>query len=102
MMVTRRCNMTCAHCSVESAPGIKSQPSSSEMEALVTEAASAGVQAFLFTGGEPMMRQDVVLRLIGIAKKGRDFGASVTTNGFWGPDSARPRGKLSRRFAKPG
>jgi hypothetical protein len=94
MMVTRRCNMTCAHCSVESGPGVKSQPSSSEMEALVGEAASAGVQAFLFTGGEPMLRQDVVLRLIGIAKRA-GLGTSVTTNGFWGQTLPAARQTLS-------
>ena len=64
------------------------------MEAIVTEAASAGVQSFLFTGGEPMLRQDVVLRLIGIAKKA-GLGATVTTNGFWGQTLPAARQTLS-------
>jgi hypothetical protein len=64
------------------------------MEHLVTEAAGAGVEAVLFTGGEPMLRQDLVLRLIKIAKKA-GLATSVTTNGFWGQTLPAARRTLS-------
>jgi len=94
IMVTRRCNMTCAHCSVESGPRIKSQPSGDEMTEMVREAAGAGVRAVILTGGEPMLRQDMVLRLLSVAKK-CGIAASVTTNGFWGHSLPNARTALS-------
>jgi hypothetical protein len=82
-MVTRRCNMTCAHCSVESGPGIRTQPDEKELEAMITEAADAGVCSVSFTGGEPMLRHDLVLRLMALARK-CGLTSAITTNGFWG------------------
>ena len=57
VMVTRRCTMTCRHCSVESSPKVADrQPSQEELLAIVRDAAEAGVTSIQFTGGEPMMR----------------------------------------------
>ena len=42
LMVTRRCNMTCSHCSVKSSPGVKGEPSEAELLRWVREAAQAG------------------------------------------------------------
>lgn len=61
---------------------------------MVIEAAGAGVGAILFTGGEPMLRQDLVLRLVEIAKRA-GLAASVTTNGFWGQTLPAARRTLS-------
>ncbi len=89
LMVTRRCNMKCAHCSVESHPGIKLQPDDAELRALVDQLIGAGLSTIQFTGGEPMLRQDLVLELMA---KARDAGvqSALTSNGFWGkkPDVA--------------
>ncbi|MDP9178831.1 MAG: radical SAM protein, partial [Gemmatimonadota bacterium] len=94
VMVTRRCNMTCAHCSVESGPAIRSQPAEHELEELITEAADAGVRAIVFTGGEPMLREDLVLRLMSLARK-CGLATTVTTNGFWGQTFAGARRTVS-------
>lgn len=83
VMVTRRCNMTCAHCSVESGPGVRSQPTEEDLEALITEAADAGACSIAFTGGEPMLREDLVIRLMSLARK-CGLQTTITTNGFWG------------------
>ena len=62
LMVTRRCNMTCSHCSVESSPHAEGvQPNEQELLTVVRQAAAAGVTSIQFTGGEPMMRQKLVL-----------------------------------------
>ncbi|MEB3306900.1 MAG: nucleotidyltransferase family protein [Cyanobacteriota bacterium] len=93
VMVTRRCNLGCAHCSVESSPEVRGrQPTESELLDVVRQAASAGVRAVQFTGGEPMLRQRLVLRLMREARRlGMD--SALTTNGFWGrtPNLARSR-----------
>jgi pyruvate-formate lyase-activating enzyme len=91
VMVTRRCNMACAHCSVESSSKIRAQPSEADLERYVNEIADAGARAVLFTGGEPMIREKLVVRLMSIAKK-RGLVSAITTNGFWGktlPDARR-------------
>lgn len=83
VMVTRRCNMACAHCSVESSSKLRAQPSQQDLERYVNEIADSGTKAILFTGGEPMLREKLVIRLMSIAKK-RGLVSAMTTNGFWG------------------
>lgn len=84
IMLTRRCNMACAHCSVESGPkaGTKGPPLA-ELLDVVREAAAAGVPYINLTGGEPMLRERAALDVVreccrlGVATR-------LTTNGFWG------------------
>lgn len=99
ILVTRRCNMTCAHCSVESAPRVDTaDPPEAELFRLVEEAARAGVKAVQFTGGEPMMRQKLVLELMRHAQRhGLDSG--LTTNGFWGKNERTARATLKKMVA---
>ena len=94
LMVTRRCNMACAHCSVESSSRIRQQPSEEELKNVVQQAADAGLSSILFTGGEPMLREALVIRLMTIA---RNFGISsaLTTNGFWGKSLPAARKTLA-------
>ncbi len=91
ILVTRRCNMTCSHCSVESAPRVNTpDPTEEELYRLIRESAAAGVHAVQFTGGEPMMRQKLVLQLMEKAHR-LGLASGLTTNGFWGknPRTAR-------------
>lgn len=83
VMLTRRCNMACTHCSVESHPKLKLQPSEDDVRRRVKALVAAGVNAFQFTGGEPLLRQSLLLEVLELA---RDAGAAcaVFTNGFWG------------------
>lgn len=83
VMVTRRCNMSCAHCSVESSSKVRAQPGEAELERYVRQIADSGARAVLFTGGEPMLREKLVMRLMSVAKK-RGLACAITTNGFWG------------------
>ena len=51
IMVTRRCNMACAHCSVESGPKAGDRgPALEDLLASVRDAAAGGVQSVIVTG----------------------------------------------------
>jgi organic radical activating enzyme len=83
MMLTRRCNMTCAHCSVHSGPKIREEPTRDELIATLHSAADAGIRSVQITGGEPMIREDIVFELLRVAKK-RGMMTTMSSNGFWG------------------
>lgn len=83
IMVTRRCNMECAHCSVESSPRLKQQPGLEELLTRLRDGVQAGARQVLLTGGEPMIRAQEVLALLQEAKKLGARGA-MTSNAFWG------------------
>ncbi len=100
MMVTRRCNMTCAHCSVESGPDIAGEPTEDELVDWVRQAAVAGVETIRFTGGEPMLRSPIVLKLVRECTR-LGMSSAITTNGFWGRTPARANGHL-RALARAG
>ena len=88
LMVTRRCNMRCAHCSVESGPELRDEPSEGELLDRVRQAAAGEVRSINLTGGEPMLRPRTVLRLVREARR-LGVATSLTTNGSWGRTAAR-------------
>jgi hypothetical protein len=90
LMVTRRCNMRCGHCSVESGPDVRGEPSEQELLDQVRQAAAAEVRSINLTGGEPMLRPRTVLRLVRAARR-LGVGTTLTTNGSWGRTAARAR-----------
>jgi pyruvate-formate lyase-activating enzyme len=83
LMLTRRCNMTCAHCSVESGPGVRGEPDEAALLDRVRQAGAAGVRTLQLTGGEPMLRAAVARRLCREARR-HGMAVTMTTNGFWG------------------
>jgi hypothetical protein len=90
LMVTRRCNMRCGHCSVESGPDIREEPSETELLDRVRQAAAGGVRSINLTGGEPMLHPRRVLRLVREARR-LGVATTVTTNGSWGRTVTRAR-----------
>jgi hypothetical protein len=100
LMVTRRCNMSCGHCSVESGPGIRGEPTEAELLDRVRQAAAGDVRSINLTGGEPMLRPRTVLRLIREARR-LGVATTVTTNGSWGRTAARARRGV-RAFRRAG
>lgn len=95
IMITRRCNMSCAHCSVESGPkvGEKGPPLEKLLES-VREAAAAGVRAVNVTGGEPMLRERAAIAVIRECRR-LGMGTRITTNGFWGRTPERAERTLA-------
>ena len=58
--LTNRCNLTCAHCLVDSSPkGIEGLPTERWLQ-IVNEAKQMGVRQFYITGGEPFIRRDLI------------------------------------------
>lgn len=90
VMITRRCNMTCAHCSVESGPKTGADPSEADLVDWIRQSAAANVRAIRLTGGEPMLRAPLVLRLLRECRR-LQLDTSLVTNGFWGRTAPQAR-----------
>jgi radical SAM protein with 4Fe4S-binding SPASM domain len=73
--VTRACNLACAHCyaSALASPG-RDELTTAEGEALLDDLAAFGVPAVLLSGGEPLVRPD----LLHLAVHGRRRGLRFT------------------------
>lgn len=77
---TRRCNLSCVHCYSQSANCCyPDELTTEEGLALLEDLVEFGVPVVLFSGGEPLMREDL-LRLIGQARKA-GLRAVISTNG---------------------
>ncbi len=98
LSVTEACNFRCLYC----APDGHIQPSAppltlSEIERLVRVAVSLGLDKIRLTGGEPLVRRDIVeiVRAISALDGVRDL--SLTTNGFRLAGLARPLAQAGLR-----
>ena len=58
--LTYRCQCRCVHCSAVSQADDGEEMSTAEVKTLMDEAASLGVMQVIFSGGEPMLRRDIV------------------------------------------
>lgn len=67
---TNRCNLYCAHCYREAGARREEELSPAEGKDLVTEVASAGFKTMIFSGGEPLMREDILELLAWAREKG--------------------------------
>ncbi|MBI2305989.1 MAG: radical SAM protein [Rhodocyclales bacterium] len=87
--VTMQCPLRCRHCITRSGPEITRQMSEDEALHYIRSARHA-VDHIGFTGGEPLLDQARLLRLIEAAKAER-YVVSVMTSGHWGarPDHAK-------------
>ncbi len=79
--VTRRCNLVCAHCYSHSdaCVGCEDELSHEEGKALLDDLADYGSPVILFSGGEPLLRPDLV-ELAEYAVS-RGLRAVISTNG---------------------
>jgi len=65
---TKRCNLYCKHCYRESGPeAMRDELSTDEGKKLLDDIVKAGMRIIVFSGGEPMLRQDI-FELISYAK----------------------------------
>ena len=78
--VTDRCNLACRHCLVASGPRGEGGLPTEAWHRVILEAAALGAETFYLTGGEPLLRTDLVELLELIT---REVGATavVMTNG---------------------
>ncbi|MDD1712722.1 MAG: radical SAM protein [Methanoregulaceae archaeon] len=88
--LTDRCNLSCTHCYSKSGPGRTNEGELSTAEALkvIDDLADMSVPLILFTGGEPLLREDIWE----LARHARSRGLkmALSTNGtLITPDFAR-------------
>lgn len=94
---TRTCNLACKHCYSDSYARPYDQLTGDEARALITDAAGMGSPAFLFSGGEPLVRPD----LLDLIAHARASGLPVTlsSNGtLIDDDVARALADLDVRY----
>ncbi len=78
--ITRTCNLKCVHCYNDSgADKACNEVTTDEAKAVLDDLSQFGVPSVLFSGGEPLMRQDL-FELIGYAT-GKGLRAVISTNG---------------------
>jgi radical SAM protein with 4Fe4S-binding SPASM domain len=59
--VTMRCNLRCAHCGVDAGEPLENELSTDECINIIDQLAHAGVSSVGFSGGEPLLRQDLMV-----------------------------------------
>ena len=78
--VTGHCNMTCPHCYASAAlKPLPGELSTEQALRLLGEMAKAGVQVVIFSGGEPLLRQDLLTLVAEATRLG--LHAQLSTNG---------------------
>lgn len=56
---TNQCNMYCDHCYRDASTRLDDELTTSEARKLITEIKKAGFKIMIFSGGEPLMREDI-------------------------------------------
>ncbi len=76
--LTKQCNLSCIYCHREGEKASKDQLSAPEIAEILQLAAEFGIRSVKFTGGEPLLRPDL-LEIIRSVPQGME--SSLTTNG---------------------
>ncbi len=79
LSVTQRCDLACGHCHREGQTPSAKEMSPAEIERIVRIVASLGVRKVKVTGGEPLLREDIVEIVRRVSPTVREV--SLTTNG---------------------
>jgi cyclic pyranopterin phosphate synthase len=79
LSVTQRCDLACEHCHHEGQVHSTNEMTPAEIERIVEIGSSLGIRKVKITGGEPMMRDDIVDIVRRISHHVREV--SLTTNG---------------------
>jgi radical SAM protein with 4Fe4S-binding SPASM domain len=61
--VTKACNLRCLHCHVEAREAMANELNLKEAMRAIDEMANLGTEALIFSGGEPLLRKELVLTL---------------------------------------
>jgi 12,18-didecarboxysiroheme deacetylase len=78
--MTRQCNLRCVHCYAHAKTALQeNELSTAEGKAMLDDLAGMGVPVMLFSGGEPLMRQDLPELAAYAVSKG--MRAVISTNG---------------------
>lgn len=93
LSITGRCPHHCPYCYVDAARREAVEPTVDLLEATIAELATAGVFTFHFSGGEPALRTDDLVALLGrCVRPGRHFWMLTTGTGLEAGHLARLAG----------
>lgn len=83
LSVTEACNFRCVYCAPNGhRPSVVPPLSTDEIERIVCAAVALGITRIRLTGGEPLMRRDIVEIVGKVASIGGVRDLALTTNGF--------------------
>ncbi|MHC1611124.1 MAG: radical SAM protein [Candidatus Methanospirareceae archaeon] len=78
--MTGRCNLKCVHChAFGGEPSTEDELTTEEGRALIDQIAALDIRTFVFTGGEPLLREDI-FELIAYARS-KKLAVFIATNG---------------------
>jgi cyclic pyranopterin phosphate synthase len=77
--VTQRCNLRCIYCHAEGERSPETEIPLEDVREILRVAASLGIRSVKFTGGEPLIREDI-LDIVRAVPRGME--SSMTTNGI--------------------
>ena len=77
--ITRECNLTCKHCLNNSGKRLPQEFSNKQLNSIIRDICTAGVQEIRFTGGEPLMVSNIFEYISKI--RGYGLRVSIGTNG---------------------
>ncbi|ABB15441.1 putative heme d1 biosynthesis radical SAM protein NirJ2 [Carboxydothermus hydrogenoformans] len=77
---TNQCNLYCEHCYRDAGAKVEEELSTEEGKALIDEIVKAGFKIMIFSGGEPLMREDILELVDYASQKGLKpvFGTNGT------------------------
>ena len=82
LSVTERCNYRCVYCMPPEGPGVPTETlSAAELVEIARQAAALGVEKVRLTGGEPLVRGDILDICRGVSEIPGVRTLAVTTNG---------------------
>jgi len=88
--VTQRCNLTCPYCHREGETSSSTEMSLGDILRIARIALSLGIHRVKLTGGEPLLRADILETVKGIAELRGLKDLSMTTNGTLLSSLAKP------------
>ena len=78
--LTPRCNLSCIYCHAEGENAPESEMPAEDIREIMRVAAKFGIRSVKFTGGEPLLRKDLVSIVESVPE---GIESSITTNGIF-------------------
>jgi hypothetical protein len=100
VMPTFRCTAACRHCGTLSNPKQTERLSLEQIVGAIDQAAAAGYELVVFTGGEPTLEDDLLLAGIRRAA-GHGISVRLVTNGWWA-ETRKVAREVLRRYQVAG
>ena len=60
IIVTNKCNLRCIHCHLSSGTALENEMTTEEIFRVIDEAKDLGVKRLIISGGEPLVRNDIM------------------------------------------